>query len=137
MRTAWALSVAVVLATAGCGKPPTAPNGSIKPLITTNHPSATGCRPKPDMSATATPPDFIQIDGPHVCGEYDERVFVVNGVIFDAEQMLTCAAKIDPASIATLDLLKPAAAASLYGPRASTGAIVVTLEEGIKPPCGP
>ncbi len=106
-------------------------------LITTKHPPASGCHPAPDTSATATPPEFIQIDGPPVCGKYDKYVLVVNGVLLDSAQMTVCDAKLDPASIATVRTLKPAAAAAVYGSRASTGAIVVTLKNGIRSPCDP
>lgn len=82
-------------------------------------------------------PEFIQIDGPPVCGKYDKYVLVVNGVLLDSAQMTVCDAKLDPASIATVRTLKPAAAAAVYGSRASTGAIVVTLKNGIRSPCDP
>jgi TonB-dependent SusC/RagA subfamily outer membrane receptor len=106
-------------------------------LITTKHPPGNGCRPAPDTSATAMPPEFIQIDGPDICGKYDDYVFVVNGVLLDATRAEKCFVSVDPSAIATIDILKPAAAASVYGAKAARGAVVVTLNDGIESPCDP
>jgi len=114
---------------------PTALGGLL--LVTTKHSASHGCRPKPDSSATARPPEFIQIDGPAICGAYANYVLVVNGAVQDPARSAGCSRALDPTTIESIILRKPAAAASEFGAKASTGAIVITLKDGIKPPCDP
>ena len=54
-------------------------------------------------------------------------LYIVNGSIMEASDF----AKIDPNSIATIDVLKNDNAVALYGSRAANGAIVVNLKDGL------
>lgn len=54
-------------------------------------------------------------------------LYIVNGSIMEASDF----AKIDPNSIATIDVLKNENAVALYGSRAVNGAIVVNLKDGL------
>jgi TonB-dependent SusC/RagA subfamily outer membrane receptor len=54
-------------------------------------------------------------------------VYIINGAIMSADDF----AKIDPASVKSVEVIKDGAAAAVYGARAANGAIVVTLKEGL------
>ena len=56
-----------------------------------------------------------------------EPLYVVNGVPMSADNV----AKIDPSAIASTNVLKDAAATSIYGSRGANGVIVITLKEGL------
>lgn len=60
--------------------------------------------------------------------ENNKPIYVVNGAIMSDEEF----AKISPSAIKSMDVLKDAAATSIYGSQAANGAIVVTLKEGLE-----
>jgi len=55
-------------------------------------------------------------------------IYIVNGAIMSADDF----AKLNPNSIKSMDVLKSEQATSIYGSRASNGAIVVTLKDGLE-----
>jgi hypothetical protein len=62
-------------------------------------------------------------------------VIVINDRLANPSDIAGCLKSFDPNSIESVDILKPAAAAGAYGKAASSGAIVITLKKGVKPPC--
>jgi TonB-dependent SusC/RagA subfamily outer membrane receptor len=55
-------------------------------------------------------------------------LYVVNGAVMGADEF----AKLNPSAFKSMEVLKDAAATSIYGARAGNGAIVVTLKEGLE-----
>lgn len=62
-----------------------------------------------------------------VADDYKEPIYIVNGAVVTTKEFN----KIDKKAIKTIDRLKEGEAAAVYGSRASGGAVVVTLKEGL------
>src|SRR5690606_38599495 len=58
----------------------------------------------------------------------NSMLYVVNGVPMSYEDFQ----RISPSSIKSMDVLKDASAAAIYGSRGSNGVVVVTLKEGLE-----
>lgn len=70
----------------------------------------------------------IKIRGAASLSDYNIPLYVVNGTPMSADEF----AKIDPSTIKSVDILKDAAATSLYGTRGSNGVVLVTLKDGLE-----
>lgn len=70
----------------------------------------------------------IRIRGIASLNESNIPLYVVNGAPMSADEF----AKIDPSTIKSVDVLKDAAATSIYGSRGSNGVVVVTLKDGLE-----
>lgn len=70
----------------------------------------------------------IRIRGAASLSEYNIPLYVVNGTPMSADEF----SKIDPSTIKSVDILKDAAATSLYGTRGSNGVVLVTLKDGLE-----
>jgi outer membrane receptor protein involved in Fe transport len=77
------------------------------------------------------------IDGPSICGRYGAYVLVINDRVLNPAGSAASLNSYDPDAIESVDILKPTAAAALYGTAARTGAIAITLKRGMKSPCDP
>lgn len=63
----------------------------------------------------------------------NEPIFVIDGVIIDGNvggAGLNAFASINPANIASIDILKDASATAIYGSRAANGVIIITTKTG-------
>ncbi|MFC3197139.1 TonB-dependent receptor [Parapedobacter deserti] len=67
----------------------------------------------------------IRIRGSRSINASNEPLYVIDGVV-DAGDLNT----INPADIASIDILKDASAAAIYGSRASNGVIIITTKQG-------
>ncbi|MDX1956221.1 MAG: DUF4139 domain-containing protein [Chitinophagaceae bacterium] len=70
----------------------------------------------------------IKIRGAASLSDYNIPLYVVNGTPMSADEF----AKIDPSTIKSVDILKDAAATSLYGTRGNNGVVLVTLKDGLE-----
>lgn len=70
----------------------------------------------------------IKIRGAASLSDYNIPLYVVNGTPMSAVEF----AKIDPSTIKSVDILKDAAATSLYGTRGNNGVVLVTLKDGLE-----
>ena len=70
----------------------------------------------------------VTLRGSNSISADNNPLYVVNGVPMGAADF----AKLNPNSIKEMNVLKDASATSLYGARATNGAIVVTLKEGLE-----
>jgi TonB-dependent SusC/RagA subfamily outer membrane receptor len=91
--------------------------------------SAMNSIPSYDMKtegyATQAP---VTLRGSASIKEGSTPLYVVNGAIMTANEF----SKINQSSIKSMDVLKDAAATSIYGSRASNGVVVVTLKDGLE-----
>ncbi len=69
----------------------------------------------------------LKVRGVASIDDSSEPLYVVNGSPMSKEEF----SKLSPSAIKKIETLKSAAATSLYGARAASGAIVVTLKEGL------
>ncbi|SJN18396.1 TonB-dependent receptor [Sphingobacterium sp. JB170] len=67
----------------------------------------------------------IRIRGSRSINAGNEPLYVIDGIV-DAGDLNT----INPADIASIDILKDASAAAIYGSRASNGVIIITTKQG-------
>lgn len=67
----------------------------------------------------------IRIRGSRSINASNEPLYVIDGIV-DAGDLNT----INPADIASIDILKDASAAAIYGSRASNGVIIITTKQG-------
>lgn len=70
----------------------------------------------------------VQIRGASTINNNGTPLYVVNGAVMGADEF----AKLNPSAFKSIDVLKDAAATSLYGSRGSNGVVVVTLKEGLE-----
>ncbi len=82
-------------------------------------------RSRPDLTGAVA---GIQVRGQASVDANSVPLYVVNGSIMSSEEFQ----KIDANSIKSVDVIKEAAATSLYGARASNGVVVVTLKDGLE-----
>jgi hypothetical protein len=130
------LALPLTAALLACGEFPT--QESTEQLDATGpHISVIPCRPAQRDEDGERHSDVIVIDGPSICGRYGAYVLVINDRILNTAGSASCLNALDPAAIESVDILKPAAAAALYGTAARTGAIVIALKKGMKSPCDP
>src|SRR5690606_31470440 len=85
---------------------------------------------------------YIRIRGPKTISGTGQPLFVVDGVPIDNSTLSTegtttqgtvapnRASDIDPQNIASIDILKGAAAAAIYGARAGQGVVLITTKKG-------
>lgn len=69
----------------------------------------------------------VTIRGLGSLGSSNAPLYVVDGYPLESVEQFTA---INPADIATIDILKDAASASIYGSRASNGVVIVTTKRG-------
>ncbi len=86
--------------------------------------------------STAGPNVSRNVCGP-LCGRYAAYMFVINERVLNSTGVDGCLESLDPNSIESVDILTATDAAAAYGKGASSGAIVITLKNGIKAPCAP
>ena len=74
----------------------------------------------------------IQIRGMSTLGADSSPLYVVDGVVLPQETNLESGAFsfINPADVASIEILKDAAAAAIYGSRASNGVVLITTKQG-------
>lgn len=81
----------------------------------------------------------VQIQGRNSIDKGNDPLYVIDGIPYFSElpsfgQLLNGASRalgfIDPASIESIEILKDAAATSIYGSRAANGAILITTKKG-------
>ncbi|MFI5185480.1 MAG: DUF4139 domain-containing protein [Chitinophagales bacterium] len=70
----------------------------------------------------------IKVRGSNTLDENNKPLYVVNGAIMSEQEF----SKISQASIKSVEVLKDAAATSIYGARGANGVIVVTLKDGLE-----
>ncbi len=70
----------------------------------------------------------IMLRGINSTTQNSQPIYIVNG----AEMSNSDFSRLDPSSIKSINVLKDANATSIYGSRASNGAIVVTLKDGLE-----
>ena len=70
----------------------------------------------------------MTVRGPKSMNDNSAPVYIVGGAIMSAEEF----SKINPASIKKIDVVKGDAAMAIYGSRATNGATVVTLKDGLE-----
>lgn len=70
----------------------------------------------------------VSIRGSNSISANSAPLYVVNGVVMSADDFV----RIDPSSIKETNVLKDAAATSLYGARAANGVVLVTLRDGLE-----
>jgi len=93
-------------------------------------------------SGVAGASNRIQIRGQTTIGGSSQPLFVVDGIVYDNSQLTTSSqttggggyesgiSSLDPNNIESVSVLKSAAAAALYGSRATNGVIVITTKSG-------
>jgi TonB-linked SusC/RagA family outer membrane protein len=93
-------------------------------------------------SGVAGASNRIQIRGQNTLGGASQPLFIVDGIAYDNTQVTTSSqttggggyesgiSSLDPNNIESVTVLKSAAAAALYGSRASSGVIVITTKSG-------
>jgi TonB-dependent SusC/RagA subfamily outer membrane receptor len=74
------------------------------------------------------PQNEIKIRGAKSLNGESAPLYIVNGVPMSADNF----AKLDPNAIKSVDILKGAAASSIYGARGTNGVVVVTLKDGLE-----
>lgn len=78
-----------------------------------------------NQGTTASGGSSMEIRGPKSLNAGTEPMLVVDGVIFNGSM-----ADINPADIETVDILKDASSAAVFGARAAAGVILVTTKKG-------
>lgn len=68
----------------------------------------------------------IDIRGPNSIGASNKPLLVVDGISYDGS-----ISDINPQDIASIDILKDATSAAIYGSRASNGVILITTKKGV------
>jgi len=93
-------------------------------------------------SGVAGASNRIQIRGQTTIGGASQPLFIVDGIAYDNSQLTTSSqttggggyesgiSSLDPNNIESVTVLKSAAAAALYGSRATNGVIVITTKSG-------
>lgn len=80
------------------------------------------------LQGKASGASSIVIRGQGSINGSNEPLYVVNGSVISKSEF----AKINPNNIKSVDVLKESAATSLYGSRASSGVILITLKDGLQ-----